>query len=430
MAQVEFQYEGIIYTIQCQEDQKMSEIFNSFTFKANISENEISYSYNGRVLSKNDKDLSFMQIANKMDKERKKMNILVIKMEIQPEMIIRSKNIICPECNRDIKMKINNRYNIDLYDCINNHKFNNISFDEFEKTQMINISKIKCGLCGENKSITYNNLFYKCYECKIDICPRCQLKHDKNHIITDYDKSSYICNEHDEPFANYCKKCKKNICPRCDKEHINHENISLTKMIIEKKDLLIKLDEIKNIINVYNENINKIIEILNNMKKDVNNYYKLIEYMVNNYNEKDRNYEILNNINEMIINNNMINDIIKINNENDIKNQFNNILDIYNKKNINEIKMKIKIEKDDINKKIYFLDNTDGEFLMGVEIKMKENGEPYIKAIKEEHHHDFLKELNESNVELYINNKKYKYQKYFIPDKEGEYNILLKFNIS
>ena len=30
----------------------------------------------------------------------------------------------------------------------------------------------------------------------------------------------------------------------------------------------------------------------------------------------------------MIINNNMINDITKINNENDIKNQFNNILDI------------------------------------------------------------------------------------------------------
>ena len=160
MAQVEFQYEGIIYTIQCQEDQKMSEIFNSFTFKANISENEISYSYNGRVLSKNDKDLSFMQIANKMDKERKKMNILVIKMEIQPEMIIRSKNIICPECNRDIKMKINNRYNIDLYDCINNHKFNNISYDEFEKTQMINISKIKCGLCGENKSNFFNRTIY------------------------------------------------------------------------------------------------------------------------------------------------------------------------------------------------------------------------------------------------------------------------------
>ena len=66
---------------------------------------------------------------------------------------------------------------------------------------------------------------------------------------------------------------------------------------------------------------------------------------------------------------------------------------------------------------------------MDVEIKMNENGEPDINYIKEEHHHDFLKELNESNTELYINNKKYKYEKYFIPEKEGDYNILLKFNI-
>ena len=94
--------------------------------------------------------------------------------------------------------------------------------------------------------------------------------------------------------------------------------------------------------------------------------------------------------------------------------------------------MKIKIKKDDINKKIYFLDNTDGEIEMDNEIKdtINEYGEPDIKLIKkEEHHHDFLKELNESNVELYINNKKYKYQKYFKPEKEDIYEILLKFNI-
>ena len=39
-----------------------------------------------------------------------------------------------------------------------------------------------------------------------------------------------------------------------------------------------------------------------------------------------------------------------------------------------------------------------------------------------------MKELNESNVELYINNIKYKYEKYFIPTKKGNYIILLKFN--
>jgi len=64
------------------------------------------------------------------------------------------------------------------------------------------------------------------------------------------------------------------------------------------------------------------------------------------------------------------------------------------------------ITKKDINDKpIYFLDDLNFE-------------------------HDNLQELNESNTELYINNKKYKYKKYFIPEKEGEYEIYLKFNIN
>ena len=36
--------------------------------------------------------------------------------------------------------------------------------------------------------------------------------------------------------------------------------------------------------------------------------------------------------------------------------------------------------------------------------------------------------LNEKNTELYINEKKVKYKKYFQPDEEGEYKIKLKFN--
>ena len=78
----------------------------------------------------------------------------------------------------------------------------------------------------------------------------------------------------------------------------------------------------------------------------------------------------------------------------------------------NEIKLEIKINKDEINKDIYFLDNTDG----------------YFNDIG--HFHDNLKELNELNTELYINDKKYKYKKYFNPDKEGIYIIKLKNNIN
>jgi len=79
--------------------------------------------------------------------------------------------------------------------------------------------------------------------------------------------------------------------------------------------------------------------------------------------------------------------------------KYNNIKEIKEEKKINEINITLEISKEDINKKIYFLDNTKK--------------------------HDNLKELNENNVKLYINNKEYKYIKYLEPDKEGIYEIKL-----
>ena len=78
---------------------------------------------------------------------------------------------------------------------------------------------------------------------------------------------------------------------------------------------------------------------------------------------------------------------------------------------INEIELIINVEEEDINKEIYFLDNIN-----------------FIDEKKVKHCHDNLKELNESNTELYINNNKCKFKKYFKPENEGEYEIKLKFN--
>ena len=75
----------------------------------------------------------------------------------------------------------------------------------------------------------------------------------------------------------------------------------------------------------------------------------------------------------------------------------------------NEIDILIHIKESDINKEIYFLDND--------EIFNKGNNS-----------HNNLKELNELNTELYINDIKQKYKKYFIPDKKGIYRIKIKFN--
>ena len=97
-----------------------------------------------------------------------------------------------------------------------------------------------------------------------------------------------------------------------------------------------------------------------------------------------------------------------LNELNIIKNSISNN-DILNKNetnktfdSMNEIRIEVKINKEDINKNIYFLDNTVFS--------------------------SYLNELNQLNTELYINDNKFEYQKYFIPEKEGVFNIKLKIN--
>jgi surface protein len=74
--------------------------------------------------------------------------------------------------------------------------------------------------------------------------------------------------------------------------------------------------------------------------------------------------------------------------------------------NNNIIKMKLKIGKDDVNKPTKILYN--------IESQRKDCD---------------LKELNESNTELFINEKKYDYKSYFTPEKEGLYEIQLNVKI-
>ena len=79
----------------------------------------------------------------------------------------------------------------------------------------------------------------------------------------------------------------------------------------------------------------------------------------------------------------------------------------------NIIELKMKIEQSDVNKIIYFLDNTNGKYF--------ENGDDVI------HIHDNLKKLNKRNTILIINEKKLPFSKSFIPKKNGIYSIKLIF---
>ena len=422
MDQVEFKYQGLSLVIQCDENEKMKNICQQFCKKAQIDINNIFFSYNGKAGNQFNEELTFNQMINSIDKNENKMTILVNNINEEKEKqesIIKSNEIICPKCREICKIKFNN-YKISLYDCKNGHVINNLSYDEYEKSQNKDLSKIICGNCnGNNMYISFNKEFYKCIDCNINLCLLCKSNHNKNHNIINYKQLNYMCGKHSKEYTNYCKKCKINLCMLCNNEHKDHDNIFIGDIILNKNELEKKINEIKENIDKFNNNINEIIEMINEVKRNINKYYEIIKEIINNYNMKNINYEILFNLKEIIYNNsNIINDLNEINDDKNNINKFNNIINIYNKiKNnkLNEIKLILDIKKEDINKDIYFLDNTNGNFIS------------YGK--REEYHHDFLKELNEINTELYINDIKYKYKKYFKPDKEGIYYIRIKLNI-
>jgi len=419
MNKVEFKYKGLSYIIQCNENEKLKTICQQFCSKVKIDKNSIFFSYDGKAGKEFNEELTYNEMINSINKNENKMVILVYDIkEKEDKSIVKSNEIICPKCGEICKIKFKN-YKISLYECKNKHKINNLSFDAFEKTQYKDLSKIICGKCNKNNMHnSYNKNFYKCNECNMNLCLICKSNHNKNHSIINYKKINYICGKHNREYINYCKKCKINICMLCNNEHKNHDIIFIGDIIINKNEIENKTKEIKEKIDKFNNNIKEIINVIDEVQRNINKYYKIIIDIINNYDIKKINYEILFNLKEIYNNNNIIKDLNEINNNENNINKFNNIINIYNKiKNIklNEIKITLDIKKEDINKDIYFLDNSDGGY--------------YINGKFEEHYHDFLKELNEVNTELYINNIKYKYKKYFKPKKEGIYNIIIKLNI-
>ena len=262
-------------------------------------------------------------MANSLDKERKKMNILAYNNKeekgIKAGSIIKSKIIICPKCGEKAKLNIQN-YNIVLYDCKNGHKFNNLSFEQFEKTQNLDLSKIICDKC-QKKSIadTYNNQFYKCLKCNFNLCPFCRLNHDKSHNIINYEEFNFICGNHNEKYSKYCKKCKINTWILCKNEHLNHETTFLEELLLDKRDLQIELNKFKENFEIFQNDINEMIQKIENVKENLNIYYKIVNDMINNYDMRNRNYETFFNLKE-IINSDIIKDIMRINNENIIFN--------------------------------------------------------------------------------------------------------------
>ena len=120
-----------------------------------------------------------------------------------------------------------------------------------------------------------------------------------------------------------------------------------------------QMKELRNYIDIFKQNINDITKKLNEVIDGFEVYYRINKELINNYNNMKRNYEILNNINEINYSSDIIIDtLIDINNENDIMNKLNKILNIYkvmyNENEMeNELIMKYNVNKNDKNITIF-----------------------------------------------------------------------------
>ena len=289
MTTIIFQYDGRSIDIQCTKEEKLRNICQGFINKALINDkNSVYYIYEGNQVNL---DLTLNELLGNNNSNIDDINILVKKVE-EPnpteKVFYTPKFIICPQCGENARIKINN-YKISLDKCKNNHT-NNISLEKFEETQKIDLSKITCEKCKENnKGNSYNNKFYRCMDCKINLCPLCKSEHsNKTHRVINYDEKYFRCDEHNELFVSYCNDCNKNLCLICEKYHYRHKIESFSQFLPRMEVIQNEINLLRTEIDKFNDSISNIINKLNEIKKSVEIYFNIYKKLMDDFDLKQK----------------------------------------------------------------------------------------------------------------------------------------------
>ena len=327
MFYVEFNYNEFIRKVECDYQETMRSICKRYCKKTILDINTLHFMYLGKEI---DLELTFSQTAAGVDKERKIMTIMVFDKDMGDLHIVRANEVICYTCYGSALLSIE-KYRIRIHDCMNGHKVGSFLLDEIEENQSIDLSQIKCGHCKiYSRGYTYKNEFYRCNTCKINLCPMCEPKHDKDHVIIDYDRRNFVCEEHKRSYHSFCTNCKKNMCVLCEKKHGEHKILYLHKMFLHTKDeLLEKLNELKKSVNKFVKDVKMIISKLNLIKENMKCFYELIYHLIHAYDEKNINFEVLKNIHEIATNTEIQETLDLVNNETDIYSKFKLVYDLY-----------------------------------------------------------------------------------------------------
>ena len=405
MVEIEFNYNQRITVIQAKLDEPFQNLINKFFQKSLLQPGAVYFLANGKQI--NNPQNKVESLMTDLNKQNKKMKVLVNEIEENEEnnkykdqVIIKSKDIICPNCKEPCRIKMDN-CKIKFYECINGHETNNLKITDFENTQKINESQIICDKCKfKNKGNCPKDGYFRCLTCKQNLCLICRANHNINHNIILFDQKNYICQLHNEPFIKYCTECKRNICFSCQ-EHNNHKSIFLGDLMPDIDGKKKTLKEMKEIIDQTNEMIRGLIDQLKGFSEIINEYYEINKRILDNYDVKCRNFQVLKNLEEINNNNIIFTKLKNINDNKDLKTKIYDIIELY--KNINE--------NNDKNKKIN-LNNENNKKEESNIISSKENSNE-INIIYESKNKNVIKifdnsfiNKNKDNFHLIIDGKK------------------------
>ena len=292
MSKVEFKYKHNTINILCYQNEIMESICKKFADKIHTDIKNLIFLYGGIIV---DLKLKFSQVINKMDSEQKIMTILVNEIDSENTNsntgIIKSMYPICPKCSEIAILEIES-FKANIIGCKNRHVTKDIILNEYENTQKIDLSKIKCNICKISQKDTYENNMFICNKCKIYLCPLHKQSHDEDHIVINEKDKNYNCEYHNEIYISYCQTCNINICLKCEKAHSKHNITSFGSILPEKEELLNKLGLYRNIITIFNKNINEMINKLIDVRDNIDTLYKIYYDMISHYQDKHRNYQV------------------------------------------------------------------------------------------------------------------------------------------
>ena len=339
MSEIIFIYKNKEIIMLCGKNEKLGIIFKRFCQKTQLVKKNIQFLFGGEIINE---EMMESQIPKNKYNEKIIFVKDIEKNKFKEDVIIKSNEIICPKCKNNACISIKNN-KITLFRCCNGHKIENLSIEDFNDTQNINISSIICRNCNiRNKGNVNKNQFYFCLNCKYNLCPLCINVHNNRHNIINYDIKNYICLEHCEIFSSYCKTCNKDICIQCEENHDEHDIDYYQRLKHNSDQIEDCIINIDNSIDKINEIINKLIEKLNKVKNIIEKYYDIIQSIYKTTNFKYFNHSILYNIN-FLFNNEINQDIMNIINEKEIINKIDKILKFHDKfgnQNINKVNSK------------------------------------------------------------------------------------------